>query len=187
MKFGDRAAVREAGKPCQFPQITKGHIERVDMKEIILTQGKVAIVDDEDFEHLNAYKWHTVKARKTFYAVTCLPRIYGEKIKRPRLYMHREVIGAPKGMEPDHIDGNGLNNLRNNLRIVTHRQNLQNIVNGKKTSQYPGVSWEKNSQKWLAIIRINGPQKNLGLFTLESMAFDAYRKANEAIGQEVLR
>lgn len=156
------------------------------MRYIPLTRGKVAVVDDEDFDKLSAYNWHAVKARNTYYAVTCLPRVYGEKIVRPRLYMHREITGAPKGLYPDHIDGDGLNNIRANLRVVTHRMNLQNIVNGKKTSVYPGVSLSASSGKWRAHIRVNGVQKDLGSFTSEITAFEAYKNANEAIGERVL-
>ena len=154
------------------------------MKEIKLTQGKVALVDDDMFEELNQFKWQAVKNYNMFYARRSLPRING---KRPQILMHHEIIGrSSKGLVADHKDGNGLRNLRSNLRFVTYRQNIQNLHNIKKSSQYSGVSWHKDRQKWQANIWINGVKKYLGLFIDEFEAFEVYRKAVNAIGQTVI-
>ena len=154
------------------------------MKRIALTQGKYALVDDEDFERLNQFKWCANKCWNTFYAVRNLPKING---KRFMVLMHHEVIGKPpKGLETDHENGQGLDNQRKNLRFVTTRQNAQNRKNLKKSSQYPGIDWFKRNKKWRAHIRINGKLKYLGSFTNEFEAFSAYRQAVEAIGEEMV-
>jgi len=149
------------------------------MKTIELTQGKVALVDDEDFENLNQYKWRAHKVGNVFYAEGNTRRI---KLQRTKIRMHREITNAPKGMDVDHIDGDGLNNCRSNLRAITHRQNLQN-QHVKKSSAFPGVCWHKAIGKWQAQIRINGKKKYLGLFNIEAEAYNAYLKALENIGE----
>lgn len=154
------------------------------MKKIQLTQGKVALVDDENYEKLKCFKWCAVKNGKTFYAT----RAITVNKKQIMIWMHHEIIGfPPKGFEVDHRNGNGLWNLKNNLRYVTHRQNTQNKKNGKKkTSQYPGVCWKKQTQKWCAEIQVNGRKKHLGYFAGEREAFEIYKQAVESIGETVI-
>jgi hypothetical protein len=156
------------------------------MKEIALTQGKFALIDDCDYKRLNRFKWIAFKNGHVFYASRSLPR--GERKSRT-FYMHWEVIGKPpKGFETSHQDGNGLNNQRNNLQNGTKRQNQQNRIHGrKKSSQYPGVSWAKHRQKWSAQIKINGIKKHLGLYINEKEAFDAYRQTVEGLGETVIK
>lgn len=154
------------------------------MKKIILTQNQVALVDDEDCEWLSQYKWYAKKCKKTFYAVRNSPRANG---KQYQIYMHHEIIGyPPKGFEVDHRNGMGTDNQRENLRHVTRRQNMQNIKNIKKSSEFPGVYWYKAYKKWVAMIRINGKRKNLGYFKDERKAFETYKMAVEAIGEIVI-
>ena len=151
------------------------------MTEIKLTQGKVALVDDEDFEYLNQWKWHAHKEYQTYYA---LRQSYSEFGKRTIQRMHHVVLGKPtSGLECDHRDGNGLNNQRDNLRIVTKRQNAQNRHH-PKSSQYPGVCKYRN--QWIVRIRVNGGRKFLGGFNDEIAAFNAYRNAVEKIGENIL-
>jgi hypothetical protein len=101
--------------------------------------------------------------------------------------MHRAVIGEPPlGMEVDHIDGNGLNNCRDNLRFVTRRQNMQNNVNASVTSKLPGVSWDKKRGKWKAYIKVDGIHKDIGRFKSEADAFSAYNTAVESLGEKVI-
>ena len=148
------------------------------MKEIKLTQGKVTLVDDCDFDVLRQYNWYAQRIKHLFYAKRNLPRVNG---KRKREYMHRVVLArrldreiAP-GMMPDHEDGNGLNNQRYNLREVTHRGNNEN-VHIAKTSQHIGVCWDKARGKWLATIK-NGKYIYLGSFSTElkaALAREAY-------------
>jgi len=87
------------------------------VKSIPLTQGKFAIVDVEDYDRLAKYKWHTNQDGNNFYAYTFLSK--GNKKKR--VFMHRLLMNAPKGLFIDHIDGNGLNNRKCNLRPLHPR------------------------------------------------------------------
>lgn len=154
------------------------------MRQIGLTQDQVALVDDCDFERLNEFKWYARKDRSKFYAARMSPLIDGE---RQEIRMHHEIIGVPpEGHEIDHRNGNGLRNTRENLRFVTRRQNCQNIKNIETSSQYPRVSWHKQDKKWMTSITINGKQKFLGLFTEEFEAFEAYRQAVNANGEEMI-
>lgn len=143
------------------------------MKEIILTQGKVALVDDEDFEELNKYKWYAYKSRNTFYA--------GRKLrlgvnKKRIVIMHRELLGLKDSkLKGDHIDHNGLNNQKYNLRIATNAENCKNQMPRKGfSSKYKGVCWHKRDKMWNANIRINERQKHLGYFDNEIEAAKAY-------------
>jgi len=147
------------------------------MRTIELTQGKLALVDDEDFEELNQYKWFANKRGNTFYAVRNTKRPNRTKIR-----MHKEIMDTPKGLETDHIDGDGLNNCRPNLRVVTSRQNQQNR-HTPKSSIYPGICWWKDRGKWRARIEINGKRKHLGLFDVEEEAYNAYLKALATINE----
>lgn len=133
------------------------------MQTILLSQGKVTLVDNEDFFELNKFKWYARRNRKTFYATrNTNPR----KLKLPQVQMHRIILGQiPLGKEVDHIDGDGLNNQRKNLRLVTKRENGINksqYINNK--SGFKGVSWNKREKKWSATGKLNGKQKNLGDF-----------------------
>lgn len=143
------------------------------MREIPLTRGKVALVDDEDFEHLSHFKWNAHKCRNTYYA-TRQSRVADGRARFIR--MHIEIVGTPVGMVTDHINGNGLDNRRKNLRIVTNRENAQNR-HVLKTSKYPGVTWQKEPGKWSARIMIDGRVRSLGLFSDEEKAADAYLNA----------
>lgn len=151
------------------------------MKKIKLTQGKYALVDDQDYEELNKYKWHIRKrsekpSNKAFYAVTTV-RIVGSN-KQTALSMHRVITKCPPQKVIDHIDGDGLNNQRNNLRIVTHAENIQN--SGKREnnkSGYKGVYWLKSHKKWNAQIGVNNKKIHLGLYTTAEEAYKAYCEA----------
>lgn len=144
------------------------------MKEIALTQGQVAMVDDEDYEQLSQCKWQAHKYNKTYYAQNS-----------KKISMHREIMGNPQNKQIDHIDGNGLNNQKNNLRIVTSRQNHQNL-HIERSSIYPGVSWRKDRRKWRSLIRINGKTVSLGHFENEIDAFDAYCDALKNINEVLI-
>jgi hypothetical protein len=93
------------------------------MKRIKLTQGKYALVDDEDFESLNKYKWYFHQG----YAIRNTKMKFG---KRTTIFMHRIITNCPKGKDVDHINMNGLNNQKYNMRVC---KRSQNITNDKKT------------------------------------------------------
>lgn len=151
------------------------------MKEIQLTQNKTTLVDDIDYKELSKYNWYTIKSRNTFYAVRM------SKNPRTTIHMHSVIIGKPnKGFILDHINGDGLDNRRHNLRFVTLRQNCQNKVNIKKTSKYPGVSWYAASKKWQVHFQFKGKQHYLGRYSDERQAFEVYKNAVEAIGETIV-
>jgi len=144
-------------------------------KEIILTQGKVAIVDDEDFEYLNQWKWFANLKGKKFYVGRNISMFNG---KQTKICMHRFIMNPEKGMVIDHLDGNSLNNQKNNLRICTQAENNRNRnFNINNTSGFKGVYWHKISSKWMAYIRINKKRLYLGIYT---DPIDAARSYNEA-------
>jgi HNH endonuclease/AP2 domain len=143
------------------------------MKEIPLSQGKVALVDDADFEWLNQWKWCAHREGSSWYAVRT---DYSSNRKRT-VKMHRLILGEPKGMV-DHIDGNSLNDQRENLRLATDSQNARN--RGKQrgcSSIYKGVSWHNGNKRWRAYIKHLGVTRHLGYFDSEIEAARAYDKA----------
>ena len=116
-------------------------------RRIPLTQGKYAIVDPDDFERLNKHKWCAVKSCNTFYAGRT---IYVGK-KNISIRMHRQILHPPENLFVDHINHNGLDNRKANLRPATRSQNSRNriIIRRKNsTSKYKGVRWDKNKKKW---------------------------------------
>lgn len=143
------------------------------MKQIPLTQGKVAIVDDADFEYFNQVKWSAVKARDNWYA-----------IRGNGTSMHREIMNAPSGMMIDHINGNGLDNRRENLRLCTNAENLRNRGKTKSnTSGYKGVTWHKGDGKYRAQMTYKGKVFHIGCFDNPVAAARAYdEKARELHG-----
>lgn len=146
------------------------------VKEIPLTQGKFVLVDNEDFERLNQFKWHLSKGRNTCYAKSW---IYSFE-KRFSVRMHRLLLNPSSPLLVDHIDGNGLNNQKSNLRIVTCRENLQNL-HIKKTSRFSGVSYDNRDCRWRSCILIKGKRKYLGFFNNEIAAYQAYIDALDSI------
>lgn len=145
------------------------------MKQIPLTQGYIALVDDIDFEWLNQWKWGALKAPHTVYAVRYTSRAGG---KKPQfVYMHRLILEARKGQETDHRNGNGLDNQRANLRFCTSSQNNMNRAHGRGTSVYKGVSWSTRRRKWQVQIGCEGKSVFLGRFDSEEEAACAYNTA----------
>lgn len=135
-----------------------------------------ATVDASDFEWLNQWTWTTIKAKSDhLYAV----RRGDPKADDPRLIlMHREIMGLPRrkdGREVDHEDGDGLNNQRSNLRILTHAQNLQNqrSVTRVKASQYRGVIRGRTPGTWVAQAKMGGKNHYLGTYSSEEAAGSA--------------
>lgn len=147
------------------------------MKEIRLTQGKVALVDDADYAYLIGCKWYAInRYGDVWHAYT--PVKHTITGKQTTLYIHRLIMIATPSQEIDHKNGNGLDNRRSNLRIVTRRQNQQNQRPQRNASSiYKGVSWDKSTGKWIAIIKADGKQYNLGRFRDEIKAATVYDNA----------
>jgi hypothetical protein len=147
-------------------------------KRIKLTWGKYAIVDPDDYQRLSKYNWCAVKRTRTWYAYTFT-------IDGKPLLMHRLVANAPKRMVVDHINHNGLDNRRTNLRLCTHQQNQRHRRPKRGcSSKYKGVSWSKTRMKFRAMICLNAKRIHLGYFVSEIDAAKAYdKKARELFGE----
>lgn len=123
------------------------------MKRIKLTQGKYALVDNEDFEWLNQWKWHMSS--------------HGYVMRRPPqsriVYMHRLINGTPDDSDTDHINRNKLDNRRENLRIANKILNGRNRGENKNnTSGHKGISWDKRVRKWAVYLWNNYRKIHLG-------------------------
>ena len=148
------------------------------MKTINLISGKVALVDDADYERVSRHKWYSDKKARTEYAQG---KMKGNKTIR----MHRLILDVPRGTEVDHINGDGLDNRRSNLRLCSRAENTRNRRKIKGTSsKFKGVYWYKNAKKWSASIMSNDKTIYLGFFTDENLAAKAYdKKAKELFGK----
>jgi hypothetical protein len=145
----------------------------VSMKEIPLTQGKVAMVDDDDFEWLNQWKWRVcwMPGSQNFIARSQLPRGTGSR----SLIMHRLILNAPPGVEVDHINHDTLDNRRGNIRLCSSSQNKMNRRAHKNSkSGLKGVHFEKERQCWRAEIKAYGKRIYLGRFKDVGSAAVAY-------------
>jgi hypothetical protein len=149
------------------------------MKEIQLTKGKVALVDDEYYEWLNQWKWNYLLGG---YAVRHTSRITSD---HRIVYMHRVILNTPEGMYTDHINHNKLDNRRCNLRICTKSQNSVNSkINKSNKSGYKGVYWFKRYRKWGAFITLQYKHIHLGYYNNRIEAANARReKSLELFGE----
>lgn len=137
---------------------------------LVLSQGQVAVIDAEDFERASAHCWHLIV--KGQYAAAWMD-VDG---KQKHVYLHRFILNAPRGTEVDHKDGNGLDCRKQNLRLVSHKQNMWNSRKRSKpaSSKYKGVAWYTRHGKWRARIMTNGKDLFLGYFKTEEEAARAY-------------
>jgi hypothetical protein len=156
-------------------------------KEIELTKGYVAIVDDKNFEKLNAIKWCACEDGNNVYALHSFKN--DETGKREVISMHRFIMGVPKKIKIDHVDGNGLNNLEENLRHCTNAENAHNMKIERKnnTTGFKGVSYypaNNSINPYSAHIGYRGKLIHLGYYTTVQQAARAYdRKAKELFGE----
>ena len=144
------------------------------MKEIKLTGGLVALVDDDDYEWLNQFKWCSDGKG---YAVRATRRING---KKTTIKMHREILGLTTGdgRIGDHVNGNVCDNRRENLRVCNECENQHNQGKRKtNTSGFKGVYFNKTEKRWKARIMTNNKQKSLGGFATPELAYEAYQQA----------
>jgi hypothetical protein len=153
-------------------------------KEIQLTQGKVTLVDDADYDYLTQWKWYVIFDGSNWYAMRSI-HSPETKNKKTTIYMHRVIVGAKKIDVVDHCDGNSLNNQRSNLRLCNAQQNRWNQGPAPTNrSGYKGVYWEKKIQKYVATIRLSNKRTYLGSYTDPVLAARAYdKKAKEVHGE----
>lgn len=150
------------------------------MKQIPLTQGYFALVDNEDYQWLTQYEWRIIIERHRYYYA-------GRSAKenwRKCILMHRVILNVPKGLQTDHINHNGLDNRKANLRIVTNTQNQYNQQPQRRntSSRYKGV--KRKGNRWEAAIKHNRKEIFIGSFINEIDAAKAYdKKATELFGE----
>lgn len=145
-------------------------------RRIRLTQGKFAIVDPDDYPRLSKHKWRIcrTKGKNVLYAERSIRLPNG---KYSRLLMHRQIIHVPEGYVIDHINGNGLDNRKANLRPATVAQNAWNSKKRNPRSGYKGVCFDKDKGLWRAAIVCNRKRIHLGYFKNRTDAAKAYDKA----------
>lgn len=150
------------------------------MKEIPLTQGKVALIDDGDYELVSQYRWHArLDGSKWYAARAATPR-------GGAMYMHRFLLSlTDRRMQADHINGDGLDNRRSNLRTASRAENNRNRrMFSTNTSGYKGVSRCTDGSKWQSRITAHGMECYLGRFATPQEAALAYdAKARELHGE----
>lgn len=139
------------------------------MREIALGHGYISWIDDEDYEKVSALPWHVKFNPNTNYACS--------KSGDKNYYLHRFIMQPPPGMVVDHIDENGLNNTRRNLRICTQSENLRRKAHYKSSTGFRGVQQTKN--RFRAYIAVNDKQMSLGFFATAEEAAHAYDEASK--------
>lgn len=130
---------------------------------------RIARIDSEDMPLISEFKWYLrISGSGMYYATN----------RKTRMHMHWMVIGRPKdGLVIDHIDGDGLNNCKSNLRVVTHTQNMYNSRARKNTSStFKGVHWNKSRRRWTCQIRAGLKTRHVGHFKSEIEAASAYNE-----------
>lgn len=148
----------------------------LQMKQIPLSQGFFAIVDDCDFEDLAKHKWTTKKDHNKVYAYRTIRLCNG---KRTSVLMHRQILGIDSPIDYcDHRDGNGLNNQRENLRLCSNSENQCNTsIRSDNTTGYKGVSFNRRNQKYRARVKHNGKIVYCKYFLCPIEAAKAYNEA----------
>ncbi|MDE2434711.1 MAG: HNH endonuclease [Sphingomonadales bacterium] len=151
------------------------------MKQIELSAGRgIVLVSDCDFEALSAFRWHLHSAGYAY-------RAQKKSGKQTNFLMHRQIMQPEKSMLVDHINGNRLDNRRENLRLATHAQNACNNAAIVGTSARRGVSWHTSRGKWRATIKVDGRARHVGYFATEDDAAAAYDKAATDLHGEFAR
>jgi hypothetical protein len=151
-------------------------------RRITLTQGKYAIVDPDDYLRLSRYKWYAAKYEHTFYAVRNSHFEFSRG--RIKVKMHRDIIHPPAGFIVDHINHNGLDNRKANLRPATLAQNARNSRRRRNRSGYKGVCFYQGRNKYRAIIWHNYKRIHLGYFDSKIAAARAYDTAAKKYHKE---
>lgn len=155
-----------------------------DLAYVPLTRGHVAVLDVSDLPFVVGKNWYALVVKDTAYACRNVLLETGYRV----FLMHRVIMGEPVGMVIDHIDGNGLNNTRSNLRPATHAQNLQNQGLARhNTSGFKGVYFDSQRNKWKADIYQDRKRYRLGRFNTPEEAHAAYCRASQRLHGEFSR
>jgi hypothetical protein len=151
--------------------------------EVELTQGKVARIDDEDWPLIAPYRWYAANTSNgTRWYAHATPMRGGNRATKVK--MHHLILGLK---HVDHIDEDGLNNRRDNLRPSTNAQNQQNTGSRGGSSQYKGVSWDARKEKWRVAFRCEGKYFFVGNYSAETDAARAYNAAILPLAGEFAR
>ena len=155
-----------------------------DLAYITLTKGYEAVIDAADVHLVDGFNWYANTDGHTVYAQRGAYANGAQKTTR----LHRVLMGVHGDLLVDHIDGDGLNNRRSNLRVATHAQNQRNQRLVKRNSSgFKGVSWDKEERNWLAQIRVDGNSRKLGRYKTPEQAHAAYCAASLKIYGEFAR
>ena len=147
----------------------KDEIAIIDLYDTIGNKIGETIIDAEDVELVKSYSWSLSKGRHTQY---CKSNQVGQ--------LHRLVMNAPKGMVVDHINHNGLDNRKSNLRICTNQENICNCEIPKNNkSGCKGVYWAKDKNKWTVQVTINNKTIYIGRYTNLEEAIEARKEASK--------
>jgi hypothetical protein len=152
---------------------------------IPLTHGKIAYIDKEDYVKIKDFGWFLREG----YAIARVGiRSNLTQVKSSHTWMHRVILGYFGDQEIDHIDCNGLNNRKSNLRLANRTQNTQNAVIRKdSTSGFKGVNYHKRNKRWRARIAVGKKRISLGCYTTKEEANDAVEKARKNLHGEFAR
>lgn len=175
----DRARILRMASVTPRPVRIDGDLAYID-----LTQGYTAVIDAADAPSVSGYNWFVKIHAGLTYAVRGQGRDENGKQRSP-ISLHRTIMGFPSGMCIDHKNGDGLDNRRSNLRAVTHQQNSFNRgAQANNKSGYKGVYLDQKSGRWVAKIKLDGVNYNLGTFASPGLAHLAYKAACEKLHGE---
>lgn len=146
-------------------------MENSDGVGLLITKNKIVFISNEDEETITKFKWNATIHGNKFYATRYEYKPSGNRM----IYMHRMIMGV-NGGEVDHINGDPLDNRRENLRVVTHQQNHFNMkkMSTIASSKYRGVCWSKDHQSWIVQIRHNGHSRLVTCIESEKIAAMIY-------------
>jgi transposase len=166
--------------------------ERHDNHMIVTIKGYEIVIDNDDFGKISNYSWHILsgsqKKAGKIYCQAFVKKSMVERGKREYMLLHRHIMNAPKDMDVDHINGNTLDNRKNNLRLCTESENAFNRGKSKtNTSGYKGVSWNKHLKKWNATICKKEKNIHLGYYNTPQEAHAAYCEAAKTLHGEFAR
>lgn len=170
-------------KPYEAPKLILGpnlprHVRQapIDLGDgtsaILLTRGKLAIIDTADRGLVEGRSWYSTKKKQCWYAKSDLGPVDGERVRDT---LHRVIMGVTdRRVQVDHINRNGLDNRRSNMRLCSNAENSRNQRRPSNTSGFKGVSWNKLMNKWRAQIRVDYHTTCIGHFASKEDAARAY-------------